>query len=909
MPRFVDPTAEQAFNKTGASRGQLADRSAGQLFETLGDGVSGLVETADTFIKNSIRDEVEQASDNLDQEFGVSSASLFETDVGSSNQPRPEALERAGTQLQDLRQAAANGSLSETNYYMRVDSMVRQLRSRFPGHRDDIDGIVSDVINAPAANQVRRALFAEMANSDDEQLKREGEIRRFLLKHSDFAPPEALENILTLSGQELQDAFTSTANAQAQFQSIRRDAEQAANRRLEEGDTEDAQFEDASRLISSSYAGDLTLALDRPIPGLEDKTMRMLLAQPSASLTEDERALISDAWNVFRTGELQKVSNLLLADFPDMPIERQNQIKENIISNLDFFERQLDDENFGVLGGLERYMQFESQSTTIKLLESSEALRTAKAIEDAFGSEILGLVFGQNENFLGLLHNQAQGFSQARSSSNRLTSDGILKALDPNLNMSISTIHQEIITLAPREAAEVIEGINTGLARVLLNEETPTNVKLALAQRLYTADASQVIELFPNPVDRRRVFDTLVNPEATASYASSRGTPDGDRIWNSYAKFVTDQFNSLSFADFNTISEIEVQSNQINVDFDKETFQFSVSLPNQGRVQRSDFDNDFSDDETLGDVVRTLVDGVPVILGAAEDRLLFEGTSGDRGAVGAVNNINQYLERFVPVMREHFKDQVPADQLDARIAETLIQSQAGFVSTFASEEEERMNNFLTRTVFEPMRRELQEVDDAFDRTERKRSLRTSAGPGNPQESGQVQGTSGGEPVRGSILDVIASVEATSTAQGDEEYNSRNGNKLIDGLSQLSISEAIEQGGTGAIGRYQFIPSTLNDIISRHSDRFSLEDTFNKETQDAMATVLLEEAGLQDYLDGKTDTTDFANRIARVWAGFPVLSDINGVSRGDSYYKGVQDNKAGMTAEEAENFLIQLRENQ
>ncbi len=107
------------------------------------------------------------------------------------------------------------------------------------------------------------------------------------------------------------------------------------------------------------------------------------------------------------------------------------------------------------------------------------------------------------------------------------------------------------------------------------------------------------------------------------------------------------------------------------------------------------------------------------------------------------------------------------------------------------------------------------------------------------------------------------------------------------LTVQQIYEWIEDtpGQPHAIGRYQFIPSTLRRLVARldiHPDT-----RFSPRVQDQLADVLLQEAGLHRFLVGEMERQDFMNNLAKIWAGLPNAT-------GKSHYHGYAGNKATMT---------------
>ncbi|EPX79960.1 lysozyme family protein [Litoreibacter arenae] len=93
------------------------------------------------------------------------------------------------------------------------------------------------------------------------------------------------------------------------------------------------------------------------------------------------------------------------------------------------------------------------------------------------------------------------------------------------------------------------------------------------------------------------------------------------------------------------------------------------------------------------------------------------------------------------------------------------------------------------------------------------------------------------------------------------------------------------GQPHAIGRYQFIPSTLRVLIGRAG--LSGKTRFSPQVQDRLADLLLADAGLAQFEAGRMSRKRFMNRLARIWAGLPTSS-------GKSYYDGYAGNRATLT---------------
>lgn len=149
------------------------------------------------------------------------------------------------------------------------------------------------------------------------------------------------------------------------------------------------------------------------------------------------------------------------------------------------------------------------------------------------------------------------------------------------------------------------------------------------------------------------------------------------------------------------------------------------------------------------------------------------------------------------------------------------------------------------------------------------------------------------------------------AQGEGNYNSVNRGRAGDtpggypGLDRLTVGEvqALQRSGYFAVGRYQFIPSTLEIAVRDAGMRAS--DLFNPEGQDMLAVALLlggKRPKLRDYLQGGAVSIEDAQlELAKEWASIP-MADGRGFYDGDA-----AGNRASAKVAEVQKALRQARE--
>ncbi|SEV95127.1 hypothetical protein SAMN04488515_0374 [Cognatiyoonia koreensis] len=148
-------------------------------------------------------------------------------------------------------------------------------------------------------------------------------------------------------------------------------------------------------------------------------------------------------------------------------------------------------------------------------------------------------------------------------------------------------------------------------------------------------------------------------------------------------------------------------------------------------------------------------------------------------------------------------------------------------------------------------------------------------------------TFGGTPVA-RLRHLIAQAEAGRAGYDAVQHGAsiRPGKRPTD-MTIAEIDQWIKDtpGQPHAIGRYQFIPATLRRLVADLG--VSPQTRFTPDVQDALADLLLVEAGFHRFQRGEIARADFMHNLAKIWAGLPLPN-------GESYYHGYAGNKATLT---------------
>ena len=151
-----------------------------------------------------------------------------------------------------------------------------------------------------------------------------------------------------------------------------------------------------------------------------------------------------------------------------------------------------------------------------------------------------------------------------------------------------------------------------------------------------------------------------------------------------------------------------------------------------------------------------------------------------------------------------------------------------------------------------------------------------------------------------LLDFIGETETGRT--GSEAYRTIYRHKqgtLPKPVTDFTLDELLaaqlkwgKNWGSSAAGKYQIIRATLKGLVAELGLPGSTK--FTPAVQDQMGFALLKRRGWDRFATGVLSLKGFGNELAKEWASFPVLVDMQGASRrverGQSYYAGDGLNK-------------------
>lgn len=166
MAEFNPQTSDAGVpNFTNVSEGTGPNKTFATLFSGLTEVGADVVKMRDSQIQTDITKDAQSVFDNTNKEFGFDPPST------------PSALNDDLDRMKSLQEAVEQGKISQVNYYGRLATLSKQLRTKYPGYEEIVDTTIQSVTGTRPANAYRDALLQEFQDlqesaSDSQKFKR-----------------------------------------------------------------------------------------------------------------------------------------------------------------------------------------------------------------------------------------------------------------------------------------------------------------------------------------------------------------------------------------------------------------------------------------------------------------------------------------------------------------------------------------------------------------------------------------------------------------------------------------------------------------------------------------------------------------------------------------------------------------
>jgi muramidase (phage lysozyme) len=850
------------------------DKRGNRTAATAIEGAANLIglgtKAAYTGIVDSAKKDVQERVDAIRADFGVDAAAekaaegIAPTDAtgDASNfvfaegggrrtaKGAPPGVAGLGERVGSLQEAYNQGKLSESYYLGRLEAMTREVRAKYPGFREEVDGIVQNITGVVPANALRKSLVADLDRAERARQSKVGSDETFVRQNLEHMHPNTLAKWQRGEVQfnELQLEVAQNQRVNQMMDTERKELQLKKDRReANEGDTRSVAEKDVNAEVT------------RNVTGIVDGSggiakVREMIQNPQ-KMDQNQLDNLRQTFNVERerlTMALRQKLNHRVYD--DLPQAQKNKIVEDGLVHLNTLEKAITDKDVGTLYRTANYLEAQKNEDMRRLLENNEGLRKSRAVGamDKDGT-IMKILLSNNPEYMGKVIESGR---QLVATELILGENNVTKQLDRAVEAGKNTGTRE---LAEGKAIRAnIRDLATMITAPGANPEAVKNI----AKGGFGPGNENFVNRFKRE-NQMEVWTTMGSPAVTKVMAQFKDSDPA--VWNMYTKWMTDNGNRQFRRAAQDISAVMRSRNSpVSVAFNEQTNQFDVT-PLPGQEQR---------------VREQQMRGYDPLNVAQEFNTFLRTMQ----PIAEANGENP-TARLVDVMKTMGLDpNAPKDKPFWEAFGPALMKVARKLNEEAFPEE--TDPAKLGYMFEPTVGSRAPKDDSAD--EGGLSLTYSSGV----DMGKAKG----------ILDTIRRAEAGDVGNAySKVYGTRNEYPLekmtLDQIYTLQGQMRASGSPSTAIGAYQFLQKTLKGLQSQLG--LKGDDLFTKDLQDRLALTLLNRRGFGEYSEGRMGKKEFVNSLAMEWAGLPNTT-------GKSHYDGDGLNKATVKLRDV---LSQLKNDQ
>lgn len=580
----VKPDPQAAPNYTGASQGISAspNTALGSLFEGLAGAADMGIKEADRSTQETIRNEIYDSVDGIQDEFGTSSATLFQEDEDSPA-ATPPMLNDAGRHLSGLQAQYEKGGLKESHYWARMNSMVRQLRGRYPGYRAEIDSMVSGIVGARPANALRSSLFNEWesaAASASDSTKAYNSLTEWALK----APPSVTGRTYLpsdfLQRQEGGNPYSMT-ELQAHIQEVQTEEGVITRTRtnmaldIEKENFQTIRAEKAFATEATSFVngvlGDVNNSLGK---SFQDVQAQVAAAQTAAA---SGNPLDAETLNQLpaQIAQLQQgIAMALNAKFTEswdgdpshayaahLDNEQRSAIIATAMAPIALLNDSILNKDYGMVSSVSAYLTAQKTQDQREILADIPFLGTLQSLKDVAGPEALGFYLNLNPEFQTAMTKVLVDYHHTQGA---LGSGSVTAAFaDGEANAQPKEYYDGLIKSWQNTVNEVVSG------------KLPPEVIAGKVNFMFGQEALNVMGMMTSE-SRYEYFKKVASPAVTKKMLELKTAGDVDS-WNTYQNWVGSSFVNLFQSAVKGMPGIGANASGVSVTWDGTTNGFKVT--------------------------------------------------------------------------------------------------------------------------------------------------------------------------------------------------------------------------------------------------------------------------------------------------------------------------------------------
>ena len=526
------------------------------LFEGLGNIVQQTVDTFDIGIRRDIDDRARTSEDDIFNEFGVNDVTTIEgTDV--KNEPIPQEISRAEKNLAKLTQAMKQGNINENTYWARVNSVSRQLRSRYPGHRDYIDQRVSSIFGGKPQNQILSNMLQEAARANSQaDSDRNKYLTLYAKANEDGALPPGFQPEQAPTVMELIQVtapfYRNKAKREVEISTLTLDK----NRTEKQGrdalqSATDYALDEAVRMTTGVTAqfgkdfNDLTKTLSEASKNKRD-------------LTQEETAGLRSKFSELKRTYSIKLENDIAQNYGSVltPEDRKKAIDQGMAPIMRL-EEALVNKDYGALHALAANLEVQRTEDDRTLLYGYPEVRGYSAIQRALGPQAAEIFLSSTEG--------------VRAARDKVAVEFAVGGLFGTKESSIKEVQDDLVGKGKYTPA-VGRAILGSQIKIVGDDRVPLDVRAKASRTLFGPGNREYIAALKTE-DKIQAFNTIVSGDMYNHMKTLRDA-GYQQEWENFMGWSDNAFGGIT----KIYSDILKNAPAVVTSYNAETNQFDVSL-------------------------------------------------------------------------------------------------------------------------------------------------------------------------------------------------------------------------------------------------------------------------------------------------------------------------------------------
>ena len=818
-----NPEVQQAQASNVQTRSPTPDTSIAELFQGLQQGGQAVLTGANAMIKDQIEKEVTGGYDVVSDKF--TGRTPFEVLSGR------EPVRDYETNIRNLTAAYRSGAVSQAHYYLQLDNMSRQVRSRFPGHRMQVDQIVQNVTGINPANALATEIFRQTQVGTDAATTRMNTIASAAMT---AGRPDIILGLRngTMSPAQAEYLIAETHGVTRSQDAARRQLEiRQAQGQVNETEQERTAITGISRggaVLMSTVQNSMGMSGEQFVGRIHELSTR---AASGGDVSDEVNALVPVAQQ-FGSLYMNMVHNELAQPaYTQMGAAARKRIVDGAQEYVDSIRTALKDKDFGLLTLVQQQNERVLQGDISNITRNSSILRAYRALGKTLGDQSFGAL---------MLSTQGSALRDAASNSIQ----DIIKLAGTGGPGETTTLYRSFQNLQgirdPAQQSNQSRALLEQMKIVLSDKDAKPETVLTFLRNAFGSEPVNLVRFFNNQDSAERAYSILADPRVIQNLHTRFGQT---QEYSNYRDFVNNNFQSINaqlVADFQN-KVVESSTATITPDNTGRLVAYGQLAPSEQQMldrfntSLTAYRAFLSQDSTLSPELRDAVISQHLQRIGVDTNVTRTG--------GAFQNfwrrITDNFQRFGLNVPEQY--QVSRNR--ARRTDEYLNPDAAAVAPVLNTISQFESGLHGYTSF-------------------------------PSQGGATSRDAHNPNLLGMTVEQVMGEQR-------ELLNQQRGSGASNPKSHL--------------GKYQFGREDLNDLVSNPSPEYerlrqrygvSRDMVFDREGQDRLAMMKLQIIGLDSYLAGSMPESEFMRRLAGVWRGI-------GTDENDSTYNpGGGFNRAG-----------------